>query len=202
MRKANAALYLVKRDPILGRLIHRLDLPRLKPCRNRFQFLAEAIIGQQLSDAAARTITRRFRSLFYGKAFPSPHAMLEMPLSRMRTAGISGAKASYLHHASRAVESGALDFRTLGKLSDQEVAARLTAVKGIGPWTAEMFLIFALGRPDVFSPGDAGLQCAMRRVYGLTKPPSAAWLRRTTDRWRPYRSLACRYLWASLDLEE
>ena len=193
------AAYLAKRDPALRAVIRRTKLPALKTGRNRFQFLVEAIIGQQLSEKAAATITRRFRGLFRGGAFPSPRAVLRVPLARIRAVGVSNAKAAYIHNVARAVEGGQLKLKTLGQRTDAEVASTLTVVKGIGPWTAEMFLVFALGRPDVFSPGDAGLESAMRKLYHLQKPPSAAWVRRTTERWRPHRSLACRYLWAALD---
>ncbi|MDO8470043.1 MAG: DNA-3-methyladenine glycosylase 2 family protein [bacterium] len=193
------AAYLAKRDPSLRTVIKQTRLAAVNVSENRFQFLVEAIIGQQLSEKAAATITRRFHALFRTGGFPSPRVVLRVSLRRIRVVGISNAKAAYIHNVARAVAGGKLKLKTLDRLADAEVAATLTVVKGIGPWTAEMFLIFALGRPDVFSAGDAGLQTAMRRVYGLRKPPAAAWVRRTTERWRPHRSLTCRYLWASLD---
>jgi DNA-3-methyladenine glycosylase II len=160
--------------------------------------LLRSIVGQQLSTKAARTIYERMTALFDGHA-PTPQQLLDADPDAIRAAGLSRPKIAYLRSLAEHVLSGELELDRLHELSDEEVAREITAVKGLGQWTADMFLIFHLGRPDVLPVGDLGVRRAVEREYGLETLPSAEELERLAERWRPYRSLASLYLWQSLD---
>jgi DNA-3-methyladenine glycosylase II len=160
--------------------------------------LLRAIVGQQLSVKAAKTIYERFVGLFGGRT-PTPEELLEVDTDALRAAGLSGAKAKYVRSLAEHVISGQLELDRLDELSDERVTAELVAVKGLGQWTADMFLIFHLGRPDVLPVGDLGVRRAVERLYGLEGLPSAAELEALGERWRPWRSLASLYLWESLE---
>jgi DNA-3-methyladenine glycosylase II len=160
--------------------------------------LLRAIVGQQLSVAAARTIYGRFTDLFGGKT-PTPEELLEVDADTLRGVGFSRAKANYVRSLAEHIISGELELDRLDELPDEEVARELIAVKGLGQWSVDMFLIFHLGRPDVLPVGDLGVRRAVERLYGLEALPSAAELEALGERWRPYRSLASLYLWESLD---
>jgi DNA-3-methyladenine glycosylase II len=160
--------------------------------------LLRAIVGQQLSTKAARTIFERLTGLFGGRT-PTPRELLDAHPELLRGAGLSRAKVAYLRDLAENVEDGDLDLERLAELPDAEVSAQLTAVKGLGPWTVDMFLIFHLGRPDVLPVGDLGIRRAVQLAYGLDALPDAAELERIAETWRPHRSLACLYLWRSLD---
>ena len=194
--------YLCGIDPVLGAVIEQTELPERTPPKNHFYALARAIIRQQLSGKAADAIERRFVALFSARKsfFPTPQNILAMPAERMRSSGLSHAKISYLKNLATAVADKTLDFKRLDALSDDNVIALLTTIKGIGRWTAEMFLMFALDRPDVFSYADLGLRNAMTRLYRLRAHPSRARAEKISCPWRPYRTLACRYLLASLNM--
>jgi DNA-3-methyladenine glycosylase II len=189
---------LAKADPVMRRLLRRYPLRRIVPAANPLEHLAEGIVSQQLSVKAADTIWRRFLALFGGR-MPSAKRILATPARRIRACGMSGSKAQYVKNVARAFLAGHLDRRHLAAMPDADVRTRLIAIKGVGQWTAEMFLIFALGRPDVFSPGDVGLQNAIRRLYGVRPTPRT--MARLSARWAPWRSYACRLLWKSLDNE-
>lgn len=202
-QKAQEA-YLTARDPILGALISRTTLRPLRRTRPQtrqgyFEVLVASIVGQQLSVKAADTIVGRIYTHF--DHAPTPEHILATKVATLRTLGLSESKARYLHDLAAHVMDGRLDLVHIATLPDEEVLRELVAVKGIGPWTAEMFLMFSLRRPDVFSFGDLGLRNAMIRAYRLREPISMERIRRITARWMPYRSLAARYLWASLDNE-
>jgi DNA-3-methyladenine glycosylase II len=160
--------------------------------------LLRAIVGQQLSVKAARSIYNRFTDLFGGHT-PTPEELLAVDAEELRGVGLSRAKAGYVRSLAEHVAAGELELDRLDELSDDEVTAELVAVKGLGRWTADMFLIFHLGRPDVLPVGDLGVRRAVQRLYGFEGPPSAAELEALGERWRPYRSLASLYLWESLD---
>jgi DNA-3-methyladenine glycosylase II len=160
--------------------------------------LIRSIVGQQLSTKAAATIFGRVLDLFGGEV-PAPEQLIGADPDALRAAGLSRAKVAYLRDLAERVEDGDLDFDHLTELSDEQVSEQLTAVKGLGQWTADMFLIFHLGRPDVLAVGDLGIRRAVERAYGLPEIPDAATLTRIAEPWRPYRSLGCLYLWASLD---
>jgi DNA-3-methyladenine glycosylase II len=165
-----------------------------------WEALARAIVGQQLSTKAAASIWAKLQGQF-GEDTPTPREILAAKHDDLRAAGLSSAKVAYLQELARAVDSGELDLDRLPGLSDEDVIADLIEVKGIGRWTAEMFLIFHLGRPDVMSAGDLGIRRAIQIAYRLEDLPGPTDLERIADPWRPHRTLACLYLWRSLDNE-
>ena len=188
---------------MLGALIDRLGpLDEEERRRGRpaeaYGALVRSIVGQQLSTKAARTIYERLIALFGGRT-PAPAELLAADPEEIRKAGLSRPKVSYLRSLAEHVESGELKLDRLTELPDEEVSAQLTAVKGLGQWTADMFLIFHLGRPDVLPVGDLGVRRAVERAYGLPDLPDAAQLTEIAEPWRPQRSLASLYLWHSLD---
>ena len=160
--------------------------------------LLRSIVGQQLSVKAARSIYNRLIELFDGRA-PTPQELLDADPDALRSAGLSRAKVAYLRSLAEHVLSGELELDRLDELPDEEIARELVAVKGLGQWSVDMFLIFHLGRPDVLPVGDLGVRRAVERLYGFEALPSAAELEALGERWRPYRSLASLYLWESLD---
>jgi len=194
--------YLRSVDPILAKVIDRIAVPQIKRRRaNYFKSLVEAIISQQLSNKAADTIIVRFRKLFNQSGFPTPRQVLVMPDAKIRKAGLSFGKISYIKDLARRIEKKQLNLPKLRYLEDEELIVKLTAVKGIGRWTAEMFLMFSLERPDVFSHGDLGLRNAIHKLYGFKKPPTVRQIEKIVAKWRPHRTLASRYLWRSLDVK-
>jgi len=202
---SRAARELAAADPVLGGLIERIGPLSLAERRRRrgvplddpYGALLRAVVGQQLSTKAARTIYERVLALF-GGAVPSPGQLLAADEGALRAAGLSGRKVEYVRDLARHVLSGELELDRLGELTDEEVIAEIVAARGLGRWTAEMFLIFHLGRPDVVSGGDLGIRNAIRAAYGLGELPSPAEVVERAERWRPHRSLACLYLWESL----
>lgn len=165
--------------------------------RDLLTSLIREIIGQQLSGKVAGILFDRFKNLFPERKV-RPEDILQVPDPVIRSSGLSFAKIRCLKSLSQAVLDGRLDFGKIHGLANGEVVKVLTQVKGIGPWTAEMFLIFTLGRPDVFSLGDLGLRKAISRLYGVATNDSKK-IEELSNVWRPYRSFACRYLWRSLD---
>jgi DNA-3-methyladenine glycosylase II len=190
---------LARRDPVLRDLMRRYGPCGLAAAQHAdpFRALVHAIISQQLSTKASATIEARFAALFGGA--PSPDAVAAVADERLRAVGLSAQKLGYVRDLCRRVEDGSLPLSALDTLPDDEVIAALTQVKGIGRWTAEMFLMFRLHRPDVLPVGDLGIVKAVQRAYRLRTVPSPARLQRLGEVWRPYRSVACWYLWASLD---
>ena len=163
--------------------------------------LVRAIIGQQLSSKVARVMVGRLWDRFGGRP-PTPAEVLAEDPEELRAAvGLSRAKVAFLRSLAEHVTTGELDLERLSEEPDEQVTAGLVAVKGIGPWTADMFLIFQLDRPDVLPVGDLGIRAAFRRLYDLPELPSAAEMERIAEPWRPYRSTAARFLWRSLDNE-
>ena len=154
----------------------------------------QAVITQQLSGKASGAITSRLKAL-YGGAFPAPADIIATPDEDLRGVGLSRSKVSYIRGISEMVESGDLDLDSLEKMSDDDVVAALTAVKGIGRWTAEMFLIFTLGRLDVLPVDDLGLRKGIKMAYSTRTLPAGAESTRIAERWRPYRTVATWYLW-------
>ena len=197
---ARARRTLARRDPIMRDLMRRHGGCGLAARQHADPFIAltRAIISQQLSAKAAATIAGRFDALC-GPGGPTPAAVEALDDRQLRAAGLSSQKIGYLRDLCLRIRSGVLRLDTIESLPDEGVVDALTQVKGIGRWTAEMFLIFRLHRPDVLPVGDLGILKAVQRVYGLRKVPTAARLTRIGESWRPYRSIACWYLWASLD---
>jgi DNA-3-methyladenine glycosylase II len=200
-----ALAHLRAADPVLARLLDEHGPPDLRrdPSRpapgDHYGALVRSIVGQQLSVLAARSIYRRLVE-FFGGHTPSPQEVLAAEPDEMRlAAGLSRAKTAFLRSLAEHVTSGALDLERLDDLPDAEVIAELVAVKGIGEWSAHMFLMFQLERPDVLAVGDLGIRRAVERAYGLDALPTAAELTALGEPWRPYRTIACRILWRSLD---
>ena len=197
--------HLRRKDPVMRELIKRvgkLDLEARRRGRpaDAYGALVRSIVGQQLSTKAARTIYERMIELWDGKT-PTPEQLLATDPEAIRGAGMSRPKVSYLRDLAERVLDGRLELDRLGKLSDEEISAELVAVKGIGQWSADMFLIFHLGRPDVLPVGDLGVRRAAQNVYALPELPAPDALFEMGEPWRPYRSLASLYLWRSLDNE-
>jgi DNA-3-methyladenine glycosylase II len=163
-----------------------------------YEALARAIVGQQLSTKAARSIWERLTEIFGGK-LPPPADLLATDPETIQSAGLSRAKVSFLRDLAERIEDGRLNLSRLADLSDEDIIAALTEIKGVGPWTAEMFLMFHLGRPDVISTGDLGIRRAVQIEYGLEELPGPTDLTRIAEPWRPHRTLGCLYLWRSLD---
>jgi DNA-3-methyladenine glycosylase II len=200
---AKALATLREGDPVMSRLIDEhnssvtRDLRRDRP-GDAYGALLRSIVGQQLSTKAARTIYGRMLELFDGHA-PTPKQLLAVDPDAIRAAGLSRPKISYLRDLAQHVENGELELDRLDDLPDEEVIEQLTAVKGIGEWSAHMFLMFHLGRPDVLPVGDQGIRNAIKAQYRLRKIPDAKRMEKIAKPWRPYRTLACLYLWSSLD---
>src|SRR6185436_6015496 len=190
---------LARRDPVLRDLMRRYGACRLAEAQRSdpFRALCHAIIAQQLSTKAAATIEGRFAALFGG--VPTPAALAKASDAQLRAVGLSPQKLRYMRDLCAKIEDSSLSLHDLDALADEDVITSLTSVKGIGRWTAEMFLIFRLHRPDVLPVDDLGIVKAVQRAYRLRVAPSADRLTKIGDAWRPYRSVACWYLWASLD---
>ncbi len=193
-------------DPTLGALIDACGpLPDPRDGRperdDHYGALLRAIVGQQLSVTAARSIYGRLLDRYDGRP-PTPEQVLGEEPEELRTAvGLSRAKVAYLRSLAEHVLSGELELAVLDELEDEQVIAELVAVKGLGEWTAHMFLMFQLERPDVLAVGDLGIRRAIERAYALEELPDAETIERLGERWRPHRTLACRYLWRSLQNE-
>jgi DNA-3-methyladenine glycosylase II len=189
-------------DTLRGIIDEHGPLDREKRTRGRpadaYGALLRSIVGQQLSTKAARSIYTRLTDLFDGRT-PTPQELLDADPELVRSAGLSRPKVGYLRSLAEHVLSGELELDRLDDLPDEDVTREVTAVKGLGQWTADMFLIFHLGRPDVLPVGDLGIRRAVERAYGLESLPDAETLERLGERWQPYRSLASLYLWESLD---
>jgi DNA-3-methyladenine glycosylase II len=202
--QARAAAHLSAADPVLKSLIDEIGVdglgdPRAGRPRDHYGALLRSIVGQQLSTKAARSIYNRLTDRFGGRT-PTPEEVLaDDPEELKAAAGLSRAKVSFLRSLAEHVLNGSLELDRLDQLPDEEVVAELTAVRGLGVWSAHMFLMFHLGRPDVLPVGDLGIRRVVMRRYGLKELPKPDELERIAQPWRPYRTLACRFLWRSLD---
>lgn len=197
-----AADHLAQHDPVLAPLVVRFGLCPIKPHDNFYQELVDAIISQQLSVKAAQTIERRFCALFGSEEqFPSPEQIVSATVDELRQAGLSRAKASYVQDLARHVLAGKLEFAAFKTMRNEDITSELVAVKGIGEWTAHMFLIFSLGRLDVLPVGDLGIRNGIKQLYALDQLPGPNEIRTIAERnhWHPYESVASWYIWQSLD---
>ena len=196
---AKARRLLARRDPVLRDLMRRYGPCGLADSQHTdpFRALVRAIISQQLSTQAAATIARRFEALFDG--MPTPARVNAAPDEQLRGVGLSGQKLRYMRDLCARIEGGLLPLPALDRMDDEEVIRILTEVKGIGRWTAEMFLMFRLHRPDVLPVDDLGIVKAVQRAYRMRTLPTPKRLMRLGEEWRPYRSVACWYLWRSLE---
>jgi DNA-3-methyladenine glycosylase II len=191
--------HLKKSDPVLAAIIDRIGPCRMEYGEPTFHSLAEAILYQQLNGRAAVTIFKRFTDL--GGDPLTPEGILKLTDIQMRGVGLSKQKTAYLRDLSEKTKSGLIDFRHLSELSEEEVIAQLTQVKGVGVWTAHMFLMFTLRRPDILPTGDYGVQAAIKKHYRKRKWPKPAVMEKIAKPWAPYRSIACWYLWKSMDVK-
>ncbi len=192
--------HLKKSDPILAKIIAQVPpFEKTASSGDYFFELVDAIISQQLSIKASATILKRFIALFPGGRV-SPLGVINLSNEEMRSVGISYQKISYLKDLAQKTEASGIVFEQFRIMTDEEIIEELTKVKGIGRWTAEMFLMFAMNRQDVFSYGDLGIRNAIKKWYGFEVEPTKEEAENIAERWRPYRTTACRYLWRSLEL--
>lgn len=194
-----AVRHLKQADPVMRSIIERVGACRMEFGEPTFPALAESIVYQQLNGTAAMSIFNRFAELA-GKPL-TPEGILKLSDQQLRGVGLSKQKSSYLRDLSAKTQAGLLTFEQLGALSDDDVIEHLTQVKGIGVWTAHMFLMFPLRRPDVLPTGDYGIRLAIKKHYRKRKLPDPKTMQKIAKSWAPYRSVACWYLWQSLDMK-
>jgi len=190
------AVGFLKQDPKLAKIIKIVGDYQIKKRNNHFAVLVESIISQQLASAAAEAIFARFKNLY--PKFPTTRQILDTKHAKLRSVGLSGMKIEYLKDLAQKIEDKKLQMRSLSKMTDDEIIEHLIQVKGIGRWTAEMFLIFSLGRLDVFPTGDLGLRKGVQMAFSLSELPKPKEVEKIGVRWKPYRSVATWYLWKSL----
>ena len=194
----SAIVHLKRADPVMGEIIRRCGPYRIRYHEPEFSTLARSIVFQQLSGKVAARIYSRLEETLRPRRV-SPAGVLSVPPERLRAAGLSPQKTAYLVDLAEKTRAGQVKFGRLDRLDDAAVLEHLTQVKGVGVWTAQMFLIFALRRPDVFPTGDLGIRNAIQRAYLLEAAPTAEEMERIGKAWRPYASVASWYLWRSLD---
>ena len=202
MTNGEAILHLSRADEVLARLIGKVGACRLKPKRRSpFEALVQAVVYQQLNGTAAATILGRVKALYPGRRFPTPKDLLGTTDEQLRAAGLSRNKTAALKDIATKTLAGVIpDSRAIRKLSEKEILECLTTVRGIGPWTVEMLLIFTLGRPDVLPVTDYGVRKGFAVTYGWKELPKPKELLNFGERWRPYRSTAAWYFWRALEL--
>lgn len=202
---ALARKHLRQRDPLLAPIINRVGPCPLAPRRGvqPWQALTRSVAYQQLNGTAATTIFNRFLALFPAAKFPTPEQIVAAPEEQLRGAGLSRAKTAAIKDIAAKTIAGVVpDRRRMQKLSDAEIIARLTTIRGVGPWTVEMLLMFTLGRPDVLPATDYGVRSGFALVYGLKALPTPKEILAHGERWRPHRSVAAWYLWRAVDLHK
>ncbi|NBV23341.1 MAG: DNA-3-methyladenine glycosylase 2 family protein [Proteobacteria bacterium] len=201
---AEAERHLAQADPVLASIIQKVGPCTVRPRRNcpPYQSLVQAVAHQQLNGTAAQRILDRFIALFPGKKFPTPEAIVAASEEQLRSAGLSRAKAAAIRDIAHKATTGHVPTRRdAARLSDADLVERLTEIRGVGPWTVEMFLIFTLGRRDVLPVGDYGVRCGFAKAYGWKELPTPKELLAEGERWRPYRSIAAWYMWRVLDMK-
>jgi DNA-3-methyladenine glycosylase II len=196
MRKAILALR--SADPVLGGIIDAVGAYQIRYLEPDFEALVKSIVYQQLSGKAAATIFGRLREAA-GDGRLEPEALLRLTPARMRSIGLSKQKIAYIRDIASHTQAGVTNFEAMRRMKDDEVMQALTSLKGVGDWTAHMFLIFALRRKDVLPVGDLGIRVAVRKAYGLDEMPTPAEVTILGEKWRPYRTVASWYLWRSLE---
>ena len=194
-----ARRHLMKSDPVMRDIVKRVGPYAMEVRGAPYQSLLRAILYQQLAGPAAAAIERRFLAMFDGR-IPLPHELAPLSDADLREAGISRQKAGYLRSIAEHFENGHLSDRKLMRMSDEDVIEAVTQIKGVGRWTADMLLMFCIGRPDVLPVGDLGIQNAMKLAYGLDAPPKPAEMEAIAEPWRPYRSAGSWYLWRRGDV--
>ena len=198
MRKA--ITHLKKSDAVLAAIIERAGAYKIRYAEPGFKTLVQSIVSQQLNGKAAETIFARLEAAVKGAI--TPEAILRLRPARMRAVGLSGQKMKYIRELARMTRDGEINFEQCLKLEDGAVVEHLTRVKGVGVWTVHMFLMFALRRHDVLPTGDFGIRMAMKKAYGLEDLPKPAEMEKIAAAWRPYSSVACWYLWRSLEVKK
>ncbi|QDS96536.1 DNA-3-methyladenine glycosylase [Roseimaritima multifibrata] len=196
---AQAIAHLRSADPVMKRIIAEVGPCTLRPQRDRFKMLASSIISQQISTGAARSIKKKLDELL-GSAGLTPVHLARFSPEELRTAGVSPQKAKYLLDLADKVNQSEVNLQNIGRYSDDKIIQQLTVVKGIGHWTAQMFLIFALGRPDVFPHGDLGVRAAIRDRYDLEELPDQETSIAIAANWSPFATIASWYCWRSLEV--
>jgi len=187
------ALSVLNKDKKLKKIISSVGECKIKTISNPFEALIEAIITQQISDAAGKSISIKFKNLF-GKKYPTPSDIVKLSKDEIKSIGLSRMKAEYIFDISQMIVDKKLNFKIFQKMSNQNVISELTKIRGIGKWTAEMYLIFALGRMDVFPLGDLGLINGIKKLYNLENPSTDEILQ-ITNNWIPYRTIGTWYIW-------
>ena len=198
---ARALRHLRKSDPVLADMIRRVGPFQLESRRGRFQSLVRSILAQQISTAVARSMLRKLEARLAPNKL-TPESLGRLSFDELRGLGLSRQKASYLQDLTEKVVSKTVKLHRVHRLTDEEIIEELIQVKGVGRWTVQMFLIFCLGRPDVFAPDDFGLRSAIMRLYGLPEMPKRAEAEEIAAPWRPHATVASWYLWRSLELKE
>ena len=193
--------HLKRNDPILARIIGKVGPVKFELDDDHYEAVVGSIIFQQLAGPAARAILNRFKQLYDGR-LPSPKEYLETDVEKLRSSGLSPQKISYIKDLAERLESGTLDLKRLENLPDEEALSELDNVRGIGRWTAEMFLMFKLGRTDVLPVDDLGLRKAAQKAYKLRKLPNRERFERLAEKWHPYSSISSFYLWKSMEKPE
>jgi DNA-3-methyladenine glycosylase II len=196
-----AVAHLRRADPGLRPLIEQFGAPPGKSRLSAYETLTRAIVFQQLNGKAAKTIYDRFRALYPPGAYPKPEMIQRTPLKKLKSVGLSARKASYIVDLAGKFADGTIRPRQFAKMSDEEISDRLTQVKGVGQWTADMFLMFQLQRPDVLPVGDYGVRKGMQLHFELAEMPEAETMIELAKPWAPYRSVASWYMWRWLDME-
>lgn len=196
---AAARRHIMRRDPVMRDIAKAAGPLALQARGQPYQSLLRAILYQQLAGPAAMAIERRFLAMF-GNRIPKPGELAPLSDEQLRTAGISRQKAGYMRSIAEHFADGRLSDRTLMRMSDDDVIEAVTAIKGVGRWTADMLLMFCLGRPDIMPVGDVGVQNGMKLAYGLAAPPKPPEMLEIAEAWRPYRSAGTWYLWRRLEL--
>jgi len=198
-----ALQHLRRADKVLARVIKKVGPCPLAPRHGvpPYQALVKSVTYQQLNGTAAETIFRRVLALFPGQRFPAPEDIVAAPDEKLRSAGLSRAKTAAIKDiAAKTLEGVVPSRRVIARMSDPEIIEQLTTIRGVGPWTVEMLLMFTLGRPDILPATDYGVRSGFARVYGLKELPSPKELVAHGERWRPYRTVASWYLWRALEL--
>jgi DNA-3-methyladenine glycosylase II len=205
MRMRSAVAHLKRADPVLAGLIQQVGPFRMAYREPSFEAMVRSIVFQQLAGRAAATIFDRFQAAcLNGNGISNcltPEAVLLLNEQQMRACGLSRQKMSYIRDLAEKTQSGEINFHQLHQMTEQDVIAHLTRVKGIGVWSAQMFLMFALRRPDIMPTADYGIRAAIKKHYRKRKLPTPAQMLKLSEPWRPYRSVACWYLWQSVSPE-
>jgi len=199
-----AQTHLIQHDPILAPIIKACGPYTVKPHKDYYQALVSSIISQQLSVKVAATIQQRFCTLFGAKTLPTPEQILSKNIEELRDVGLSRPKAGYIQDLAVHILDGKVTFNHFNTLSNEEIIAELIAVKGIGVWTVHMFLMFCMGRLNVLAHGDLGIKNGVQKLYGLDHLPSQDDIQEIAEKyhWHPYESVACWYIWKSVNLTQ